>query len=76
MVEDNDGLRLAEPQRTGRCGSEIIQQGLTDTVLYEKVAGQLKAGYAAVIGANHVDEMAWLCKPLAASGNGKFAALL
>ena len=54
----------------------ITQAGLTDSALYDKVAMLLQAGYGEAIEANAVDEMAWLCKALAASGDTRHQPLL
>lgn len=54
----------------------ITRSGLTDDRLYAKVAIMLKKGYAAGADHDHVDEMSWLCKALAASGNTKYRPLL
>lgn len=70
--------RLDSPSRTERitAAKNITQLGITDPSLYEKVAGLLKAGYAAGDNPDHVDEMAWLCKALAASGDTRYQELL
>lgn len=54
----------------------ITQAGLTDGALYDKVAALLQAGYGEAVEANAVDEMAWLCKALAASGDTRHQPLL
>ena len=53
----------------------ISRSGLTDQELYTKVATLLKDGYAARKDADHIDEMAWLCKALAASGDSQYRPL-
>ncbi|MBN2427441.1 MAG: hypothetical protein JXK94_03795 [Deltaproteobacteria bacterium] len=54
----------------------ISRSGLTDEALYEKIATILKENYASSSSPNDVDEMAWLCKALAASGNPDYRPLL
>jgi hypothetical protein len=54
----------------------ITKAGLVDPALYEKVAALLQAGYGTAPDGDPVDEMAWLCKALAASGDTKYQALL
>lgn len=54
----------------------INHAGLTDGLLYDKVAALLRAGYVEAVEANAVDEMAWLCKALAASGDARHQPLL
>jgi len=54
----------------------ITQAGLVDSALYEKVAALLQAGYGTALEDNPVDEMAWLCKALAASGDTRYQPLL
>ncbi len=54
----------------------ITRAGLADQRLYAKVATLLREGYAAGTDADHIDEMAWLCKALAASGNTEYRPLL
>jgi hypothetical protein len=47
----------------------IARSGLQDLLLYQKIAGLLVAGYTLEDEKNHTDEMAWMCKALAASGD-------
>lgn len=54
----------------------ITQSGIVDHALYKEVASLLKAGYAEGIETDHVDEMSWLCKALAASGDPQYESLL
>jgi hypothetical protein len=54
----------------------ITRSGLQDQVLYQKVADLLKAGYSREYEKNHTDEMAWMCKALAASGDPGYRSLL
>ena len=54
----------------------ISRSGLQDQALYEKIAGMLKAGYGQPFEKDHTDEMAWLCKALAASGDAQYRPLL
>jgi len=70
------GLESASSVKRVNAAKIISRSGLTDQNLYEKVASLLKEGYNAGTEANHVDEMAWLCKALAASGNDEYRPLL
>ncbi len=54
----------------------INRSGLTSQELYQKVASLLKANYASNSGSKHIDEMSWLCKALAASGDLQYRPLL
>lgn len=69
---------LSSSSRSQRVESakRITRAGIVDGELYEKIAGLLKAHYSESIEANHVDEMSWLCKALAASGDSKYKDLL
>ena len=55
---------------------QISRAGLIDKRLYAEVARQLQAGYATARDPYTVDEMAWLCKALAASGDSGYRPLL
>jgi len=69
---------LESTSRSARidAAKRITQAGLTDAVLYDRVAALLQAGYVEAVEANAVDEMAWLCKALAASGDTRHQPLL
>jgi len=69
---------LESTSRSARidAAKRITQAGLTDGALYDKVAALLQAGYGEAVEANAVDEMAWLCKALAASGDTRHQPLL
>ena len=69
---------LESTSRSARidAAKRITQAGLTDGALYAKVATLLQAGYGEAVEANAVDEMAWLCKALAASGDTRHQPLL
>jgi|GEM_PF-2328698 len=54
----------------------ISRSGLSDEALYQKIAAMLKNNYAASTSSSHVDEMSWLCKALAASGDPGYRPLL
>lgn len=54
----------------------ISRSGLRDQGLYQKIAEILSAGYGQDYGTDHIDEMAWLCKALAASGDLQYRTLL
>ncbi len=53
----------------------ISRSGLANQELYTKVASLLSEGYATKTDADHIDEMAWLCKALAASGDSQYRPL-
>ena len=69
---------LESTSRSARidAAKQITQAGLTDGALYDRVAALLQAGYVEAVEANAVDEMAWLCKALAASGDTRHQPLL
>jgi hypothetical protein len=54
----------------------ISISGLQDHGLYEKIAEIIKAGYKLPYERDHAEEMAWMCKALAASGDPKYRQLL
>lgn len=54
----------------------ISRSGIQDQVLYQKVADLLRTGYTREHEKNHTDEMAWMCKALAASGDPAYRELL
>ena len=54
----------------------ITRAGLVDAELYQKVAELLQVHYAESLDSNHVDEMSWLCKALAASGDSQYKEVL
>lgn len=70
------GLDSASPVQRVDSAKIISRSGLQDQVLYEKVAALLKAGYKQPYEKEHTDEMAWLCKALAASGDARYRPLL
>jgi len=70
------GLESASSVKRVNAAKIISRSGLTDQNLYAKIATLIKDGYLAGTEPNHVDEMAWLCKALAASGNDKYRPLL
>ena len=69
---------LESTSRSARidAAKRITQAGLTDGALYDRVAALLQAGYGEAVEAHAVDEMAWLCKALAASGDARHQPLL
>ena len=70
------GLDSSSQVQRVDAAKRISRAGLQDQVLYAKVAGLLKAGYLQPYEKNHTDEMAWLCKALAASGDSHYRQLL
>ena len=75
-----DSLLRGSPPPVGSSGSippkSSAAQGLTDPRLYARLAALLKEGYAGAVDADPVDEMAWFCKALAASGDADYRPLL
>lgn len=55
---------------------KIARSELQDQLLYQKIADLLKVGYRQKPENNHTDEMAWMCKALAASGDPAYRGLL
>lgn len=54
----------------------IARARLTDTVVLDVVEKELLNNYHKGTGRAQIDTMAWLCKALGASGNGKYRAAL
>lgn len=54
----------------------ISRSGLQAPELYAKIAALLKEGYPLPYEKDRTDEMAWLCKALAASGDAQYRPLL
>ncbi len=71
-----NGLSSGSSAQRVKTAKIITQSGIEDQALYEQIAALLKAGYADGTGSDHVDEMSWLCKALAASGDPKYIPLL
>lgn len=69
------GLDSPSSYKRVNASKVISRSGLTDQELYTKVATLLREGYAAKTDADHIDEMAWLCKALAASGDSQYRPL-
>lgn len=56
---------------------QISRSGLTDLKLFNYIKDELLRKYALnPNNADHIDEMAWLCKALAASGNSEYIPVL
>lgn len=70
------GLDSASQRQRVDAAKIISRSGLQDQALYEKIAGLLKTGYGQPYEKDHTDEMAWLCKALAASGDPHYRPLL
>lgn len=71
-----EGLNSTSRSQRINSAKIITRSGLVDTELYAKVAELLKTHYAESLDSNHVDEMAWLCKALGASGDSQYQELL
>ncbi|HTP39226.1 MAG TPA: hypothetical protein VMI92_06585 [Steroidobacteraceae bacterium] len=59
-----------------RAAEEIFNQSLTDQELLDVTAETLAEKFTTNTGETFVDTMAWLCKALGNSGNGRYKALL
>ena len=70
------GLESASQTQRINTAKVISRSGLTDQALYRKLAEMLKAGYSRKYEKDHADEMSWLCKALAASGDRQYRELL
>lgn len=70
------GLESASQTQRINTAKVISRSGLTDQALYRKIADLLKAGYSRQYEKDHADEMSWLCKALAASGDLQYRELL
>lgn len=71
-----NGLKSGSSAQRVKAAKLITQAGIQDEVLYEQVAAILQAGFTERKGSDHDDEMSWLCKALAASGDSIHEALL
>lgn len=69
---------LKSPSRTQRINAAkiITRSGLNEPELYQTIADLLREGYPVASSPDQVDEMAWLCKALAASGDATHRPLL
>lgn len=70
------GLESASRVQRVNSAKLISRSGLQDRILYLKIADLLKAGYLREYEKDHTDEMSWLCKALAASGDPQYRELL
>jgi hypothetical protein len=70
------GLSSGSSSQRINTAKRITRSGVVDKDLYDKVAKLLKEGYMDAYESNHVDEMSWLCKALASSGDPQYKALL
>jgi hypothetical protein len=59
-----------------RAAEEIYSQSLTDQELLDVAAEALAQNYNNNTGETYADTMAWVCKALGNSGNGRYKALL
>jgi len=69
---------IESPLRAQRINAAkiISSSGLQAPELYAKIAALLKEGYPLPFEKDRTDEMAWLCKALAASGDEQYRQLL
>ena len=70
------GLESSSQVKRINSAKIITRSGLRDQGLYVKVADLLRAGYMQEYEKQHADEMSWMCKALAASGDQQYRALL
>ncbi len=70
------GLESASQVQRVNAAKVISRSGLQDHAMYRMIADLLKAGYSAKYEKKHADEMSWLCKALAASGDQQYRELL
>ena len=70
------GLESASQVQRVKSAKVISRSGLQDQGLYVKVADLLSAGYMQKYEKEHADEMSWMCKALAASGDQQYRELL
>jgi hypothetical protein len=70
-------LRSGNPRNKADAGKLIVREGIKDTAVLDVAEAELLKGYLSS-GDDRaaVDAMAWLCKALGASGNGKYRATL
>ncbi|MEZ4601647.1 MAG: hypothetical protein R2940_17800 [Syntrophotaleaceae bacterium] len=82
MDDGPDGQDLVEKLNSGSSAQRIqiakviTQSGIENQALYAKIASLLREGYPLATDSDKVDEMSWLCKALAASGNQEYRPLL
>lgn len=70
-------LRSGNLRSKTDAGKLIVKEGVKDTAVLDVVEQELLKGYQASGGdRGAVDAMAWLCKALGASGNGKYRGTL
>lgn len=70
------GLESASRVQRINSAKIISRSGLQDQALYLTIADLLKAGYTREYEKDHADEMSWMCKALAASGEPQYRELL
>ncbi len=70
------GIESSSRVQRVNAAKKITRSGITDQQLYEKVAEIIQAGYQLPYEKDHADELAWMCKALAASGDEKYRSLL
>jgi hypothetical protein len=71
-----EGLESASQVQRVNSAKVITRSGLQDQDLYVKVADLLRAGYMQKYEKEHADEMSWMCKALASSGDQQYRTLL
>ncbi len=70
------GLESAKRAQRVDAAKIIARSGLTDAELYRKIAEIIEANYRKGIDLDLTDEIAWMCKALAASGDAQYKPLL
>lgn len=70
------GIESVSQSQRVNAAKIIFRSGLQDVALYRSIASILKDGYTQPFEKDHADEMAWMCKALAASGDMQYRSLL
>jgi hypothetical protein len=70
------GLESTSSDQRVNSAKIITRSGLQSEELYQKVADLLEAGYRREYEKQNADEMSWMCKALAASGDPKYREML
>ncbi|MCA1794203.1 MAG: hypothetical protein LC660_10115 [Desulfobacteraceae bacterium] len=66
-----------KPKQRIDAAKQITRSGLTDPILFDTIQEKLLSGFTQdTMNFTHIDEMAWLCKALASSGNDDYAGTL
>ena len=69
-------LNSTDITRRIKAAKVVTRSGFESPELYSTIKSLLEKGYATASDSKGIDEMSWLCKALAASGDYSYAALL